>query len=94
MVHTQVPTNICKYLHVEKYLQMQMCVSSLCQYTARPIDLLRDMPQFVIIEPKHSAKQNYVHDGSLAHFKIDASVLDLKSERALYSHVYVAGSTF
>ena len=28
--------------------------------TARPIDLLRDMPQFVIIEPKHSAKQNYV----------------------------------
>jgi hypothetical protein len=29
-------------------------------YTARPIDLLRDMPQFVIIEPKHSAKQNYV----------------------------------
>ena len=29
----------------------------------------------------------HVHDGSLAHFKIDASVLDLKSERALYSHV-------
>jgi hypothetical protein len=31
-----------------------------CMRTARPIDLLRDMPQFVIIEPKHSAKQNYV----------------------------------
>ena len=29
-------------------------------HTGRPIDLLRDMPQFVIIEPKHSAKQNYV----------------------------------
>ena len=30
-------------------------VSLMSFLTARPIDLLRDMPQFVIIEPKHSA---------------------------------------